>query len=120
MDYYLKTTSKEDFLEDLQTIGINIQMSGDYYQDSSIIIDWIGLIPITPDPTPPDPPIDPDYPQEPIYDTEINEFDNLYIPIPPIYRDGQHVNVRSIDILDITQFKNTFEVYPEPPYRMFS
>lgn len=97
MDYYLKTTSKEAFLEDLQRIGIEIEMEGTYYQDENIIIDWIGQIP------------------NPVEYNEEGE------PIGEItYKEGQHVNIRSINELDINKFQYTVSVYPEIPYRIFS
>ena len=92
MDYYLKTTSKEDFLQDLVKVGIEIEMEGNYYQDENIIIDWIGQIP----------------------DPIVNEDD------PIIYKEGQHVNIRSNQPIDVTLFENTLDVYPEVPYRIFS
>jgi hypothetical protein len=92
MDYYLKTTSKEAFLQDLKKAGIEIEMEGDYYQDKNIIIDWIGLIP-----------------------NEIqNEDEEL------TYKDGQHLNIRSKEEIDLSKFKNTEDVHPELPYRIFS
>jgi hypothetical protein len=45
MDYYLKTTSKQAFLQDLQNAGIEIELENNYYQDENLIIDWIGQIP---------------------------------------------------------------------------
>lgn len=97
MDLYLRTTSKQEFLQDLQNAGIEIELENNYYQDENIIIDWIGQIP------------------NPM------EFDENGEPIGEItYRDGQHVNIRSIKELDTTEFINTQSVYPEQPYRMFS
>jgi hypothetical protein len=92
MDYYLKTTSKEAFLQDLQRAGIEIEMEGNYFQNQNIIIDWIGLIP--------------------------NEIQNEDDPVT--YREGQHLNIRSREPIDISKFKNTQDVYPSPPYRIFS
>jgi hypothetical protein len=86
MDYYLKTTSKEAFLQDLSNAGFEIEMEGDYYQDKNIIIDWIGLIP--------------------------NEIEGD--------EEGLHVNIRSREPIDISKFENTQDVYPSPPYRIFS
>jgi hypothetical protein len=125
MDYYLKTTSKEAFIEDLQRININIQLTGNYYQDSSIIIDWIGLIPADYNSDLPEDFSPLDYLEESIYSEEtlISDFEDIPYPEPPtpiIYKDGQFVNIRSIEELDITQFQNTSEVYPDIPYRMFS
>lgn len=94
MDYYLRTISKQTFLEDLQKAGIEIEMEGNYYQDINIIIDWIGLIPLL---------IEID---EPIGETQ--------------YYEGQHVNIRSVEPIDISKFENTVDVHPQPPYRMFS
>jgi hypothetical protein len=97
MDYYLKTTSKEDFLKDLNQIGIDIQFDNNYYQDMDIIIEWIGLIP------------------NPI---QTDENGNLIGEVT--YRDGEHINIRSVNPIDISLFKNTVSVYPQIPYRMFS
>jgi hypothetical protein len=97
MDYYLRTTSKEAFLQDLEKAGIEIELEGNYYQDESIIIDWIGLIP------------------NPM---ETDEEGN---PIGEItYREGQHVNIRSTKEIDLSLFKNTVAVYPNRSYRTFS
>jgi hypothetical protein len=92
MDYYLKTTSKEAFLQDLQRAGIEIEMQGNYFQNQNIIIDWIGLIP--------------------------NEVENEDDPVT--YKEVQHVNIRSREPIDISKFENTQDVHPQPPYRMFS
>lgn len=97
MDYYLRTTNKEDFIQDLQRAGIEIEMEGNYFQDENIIIDWIGLIPNT---------------------VEVDEEGNIIGEIT--YKEGLHVNIRSVNIIDITLFENTLDVYPEIPYRMFS
>lgn len=97
MDYYLKTTSKQDFIHDLQTIGIEITLDNNYYQDENIIIDWIGKIP---------------------YPIETDQEGNIIGEV--VYREGKHVNIRSITELDTTQFVNTSDVYPETPYRVFS
>lgn len=37
-------------------------------------------------------------------------------PIMEVFSD----NIRSINLLDITQFVNTVDVYPNIPYRIFS
>jgi len=97
MDYYLRTTSKEAFLQDLQRAGIEIEMEGNYFQDENMIIDWIGQIP------------------NPI---EVDEEGNIIGEIT--YKEGLHVNIRSVNIIDVTLFENTQDVYPEQPYRMFS
>jgi len=97
MDYYLKTTSKQDFIQDLTTIGIEITLENNYYQDENIIIDWIGQIP------------------NPI---ELDENGELIGEVT--YKEGEHVNIRSIQEIDITQFQNTVDVYPNVPYRIFS
>lgn len=97
MDYYLKTTSKQDFIQDLTTIGFEISLENNYYQDENIIIDWIGLIP------------------NPI---QLDENGELIGEVT--YKEGEHVNIRSIQPLDITQFVNTVDVYPNMPYRIFS
>jgi hypothetical protein len=97
MDYYLKTTSKQDFIEDLKKIGIEILLVDNYYQYQNIIIDWIGLI------------------HNPI------EFDQNNEIIGEIaYKEGEHVNIRSVEVLDTQLFENTKVVYPEIPYRIFS
>jgi hypothetical protein len=97
MDYYLKTTSKEEFIEDLNRAGIEIEFTGDYYQDDTIIIDWIGLIP------------------NPI---ELDENNNIIGEIT--YKDGLHVNIRHVSTIDISAFIHTTNVYPQIPYRVFS
>jgi hypothetical protein len=91
MNYYLRTISKEAFLQDLRLSGININLEGKYYQDENIIIDWLGEIP---------------YPSE--TEEEIT------------YREGQHVNIRSVEDIDISKFENTVQVFPKKPYRTFS
>lgn len=97
MDYFLKTTSKEAFLSDLQLVGLDIELIGDYYQDDSIIIDWIGTIP--------------DY-------IPTNEFGE---PTgEAIVYDGDHLNIRSNQPIDTSQFQNTQSVHPQIPYRVFS
>lgn len=97
MDYYLRTTSKEAFLADLQRAGIEIEIEGNYYQDEKIIIDWIGLIPD---------------------EIEVAEEDNIAEEIT--YIDGQHVNIRSVEPIDISVFENTTDVHTNKPFRMFS
>lgn len=97
MDYYLKTTSKEEFIQDLNRVGIEIELTGDYYQDNIIIIDWIGLIP------------------NPV---QLDENGEIIGEIT--YRDGLHVNIRHISTIDVSMFINTTEVYPQVPYRVFS
>ena len=97
MDYFLKTTSKEAFIQDLQLSGIEIEMPDNYYQDGNIIIDWIGLIP-----------------------NPIQYDENGEIIGEITYRDGLHVNIRHVSTIDITKFINTTEVYPQIPYRIFS
>jgi hypothetical protein len=92
MDYYLKTTSKEAFLQDLANAGIEIEMEGNYFQNQNIIIDWIGLIP--------------------------NEIENENEELT--YKEGQHVNIRSIELIDISKFLNSIDVHPAIPYRIFS
>jgi hypothetical protein len=97
MDYYLRTTSKESFLQDLAKAGIEIELEENYYQDDQIIIDWIGLIP------------------NPV---ELDEEGN---PVGEItYREGQHVNIRSVEEIDVSLFENTVAVYPNRSYRTFS
>jgi hypothetical protein len=106
MDYYLRTKSKEEFIEDLKRIGINITLEKNYFQNKNIIVDWIGLIPN-----------DIQYENFEITD----EDDELVEPLYEItYKEGQHVNIRSIEEIDITKFENTKDVYPEIPYRIFS
>ena len=97
MDYYLRTTDKESFLQDLRRAGIDIEMEGNYFQNESIIIDWIGQIP------------------NPV---EIDEEGNQVGEVT--FKDGQHVNIRSKEPIDIELFQHTQSVYPEVPYRMFS
>ena len=97
MDYYLRTTDKESFLQDLQRAGIEIEMEENYFQDDKIIIDWIGQIP------------------NPV---ETDEEGNLIGEVT--YKEGLHVNIRSVEPIDVTLFENTQDVYPEIPYRMFS
>jgi len=97
MDYYLRTTSKEDFLQDLKEAGIHIQMEGDYYQDTEMCIDWIGLIPNS------------------------VEIDDQDAPLGEMtFKTGQHVNIRTVRSLDTSLFQRTTDVHPDPPYRMFS
>lgn len=97
MDYYLRTTSKESFLQDLNRSDIDIEMEGNYFQDENMIIDWIGQIP------------------NPI---ETDEEGNIIGEIT--YKEGLHVNIRSINELDLNKFQYTVSVYPEIPYRIFS
>jgi len=97
MDYYLKTTSKEDFIQDLTKVGIIIDSLDNYYQDNIIIIDWIGLIP------------------NPI---QVDENGDVIGEIT--YKDGLHVNIRHTFTIDVNSFDYTTEVYPQLPYRMFS
>lgn len=94
MDYYLRTTSKEDFLKDLILVEIEIDCFEHYFQNQSIIIDWIGQIPI------------------------IDENAELIDEI--IYNEGQYVNIRSIEAIDVSKFINTEDVHPNKPYRIFS
>ena len=97
MDYYLRTTSKESFLQYLASLGLEIDLENNYYQDENIIIDWIGQIP------------------NPI---ETDEDGNLIGEIT--YKEGLHVNIRSVEHIDVSLFQNTTDVYPEIPYRVFS
>jgi hypothetical protein len=97
MDYYFITTSKEDFINDMNKIGLYINVEENYFQDEKIIVDWVGKIV-----------------KENIYDEDKVEIIDI------IYFDGLHVNVRSVDILDIELFVNTFAVSPNYPRRMFS
>lgn len=97
MDYYLKTTSKEDFIQDLLSIGIEITDFENYFQNELLIIDWIGQIP------------------NPI------EYDENGEPIGEItFKEGQHVNIRSIGKIDLSNFFHSESVFPNAPYRMFS
>ena len=97
MDYYLKTTSKEDFIQDLLSIGIEIVDFENYFQNEVLIIDWIGEIP------------------NPIEYNESGE------PIGEItYKDGYHVNIRSVGEIDLSDFTHSESVLPNSPYRMFS
>jgi hypothetical protein len=106
MDYYLRTKSKEEFIEDLKRVGINITLEKNYFQNKNIIVDWIGLIP------------------NEIQDENFGVFDEngemLENSYEITYKEGQHVNIRSIEEIDITKFENTEDVYPVPPYRKFS
>lgn len=97
MDYYLRTTDKESFLQDLQRAGIEIEEFDNYYQDENIIIDWIGLMPNT---------------------IETDEEGNIIGEIT--YKAGQHVNIRSVQPIDVSLFQDNQDVYPQIPYRMFS
>jgi hypothetical protein len=98
MDLYLKTTSKEAFLQDLKRAGIEIEdFEGNYFQNDVLIIDWVGQIP---------------------YPFETDEEGNIIGEIK--YRDGQHVNIRSKEPIDISKFENTVQVFPKKPYRTFS
>ena len=97
MDYYLKTSNKTDFLQDLSLIGIAADLQGGYYQDQSIIIDWIGQIP-----------------------NPVEVDDNGEIIGEITYKEGLHVNIRSSHELDIDLFQHTVSIYPETPYRIFS
>lgn len=97
MDYYLKTTSKEYFIHDLSLLDIGIELEDDYFQDKTIIIDWIGLIP------------------NPV---EIDEEGDTIGEIT--FKEGFHVNVRSVDPIAIEIFNHTHLIYPSTPYRVFS
>lgn len=97
MDYYLKTTNKTAFLQDLSLIGIDADLQDGYYQDQSIIIDWIGQIP------------------NPV---EVDANGDIIGEVT--YKDGLHVNIRSTNELDINLFQHTVSIYPETPYRIFS
>jgi hypothetical protein len=97
MDYYLKTTSKEDFIQDLLSIGIEITDFENYFQNEVIIVDWIGQIP------------------NPI---EYNESGESIGKIT--FKDGYHVNMRSINEIDLSNFNHSQSVFPNAPYRMFS
>jgi hypothetical protein len=97
MDYYLKTTSKEAFIEDLKNANIEIGELDNYYQDDKIIIDWIGQIP------------------NPV---EVDEEGNVIGEVT--YIEGQHVNIRTIEPIDISLFENTVNVHPNKPFRVFS
>jgi hypothetical protein len=97
MDYYLKTISKEDFIQDLLSIEIEIVELENYFQNEVIIIDWIGQIP------------------NPIEYTESGE------PIGEItFKEGYHVNIRSVDEIDLSEFSHSESIFPNAPYRMFS
>jgi hypothetical protein len=97
MDYYLKTTSKEDFIQDLLSIRIEITDFENYFQNESLIIDWIGLIP------------------NPIEYTESGE------PVGEItFRVGEHVNIRSVEEIDLSDLIHCESVLPNTPYRIFS
>ena len=97
MDYYLKTTSKEDFIQDLLSIGIEIVDFENYFQNEVILIDWIGQIP------------------NPIEYTESGE------PIGEItFKEGYHVNIRSVEEIDLSEFTHSESIFPNAPYRMFS
>jgi hypothetical protein len=97
MNYYLKTTSKEDFIQDLLSIGIEIVELENYFQNEVIIIDWIGQIP------------------NPIEYTQSGE------PIGEItFKEGYHVNIRSVDEIDLSDFSHSESIFPNAPYRMFS
>ena len=97
MDYYLRTTSKESFLQDLQRAGLEIDMEGNYFQNEALIIDWIGLMP------------------NPI---ETDEEGNLIGEVT--YKEGLHVNIRSVQPIDVSLFQYTQDVYPQIPFRVFS
>ena len=97
MDYYLRTTDKESFLQDLRRAGIEIEMEENYFQNEKMIIDWRGQIP------------------NPV---EVDEEGNIIGEVT--FKDGQHVNIRSKEPIDIELFQHTQSVYPEVPYRMFS
>jgi hypothetical protein len=97
MDYYLKTTSKEDFIQDLLSIGIQIVELENYFQNEVIIIDWIGQIPN---------PIE--------YDENGEQIGEL------TFRVGEHVNIRSVDEIDLSEFSHSESIFPNAPYRMFS
>jgi len=97
MDYYLKTTSKEDFIQDISSIEIEILDFKNYFQNETIIIDWIGQIP------------------NPIEYTESGE------PVSEItFIVGQQVNIRSVDEIDLSDFSHSESIFPNEPYRMFS
>lgn len=97
MKYYFKTRTKTDFIQDLERAGIHVNMETNYYQDSNIVVDWIGLIP------------------------EKMEYDENGNPIGQItYKAGQFVNVQSTSAIDLGAFMHTTEVFPDPPYRTFS
>jgi hypothetical protein len=97
MDYYLRTTSKGAFIQDLANAGYEVEMEENYFQDENLIIDWIGQIP------------------NPI---ETDEEGNLIGEIT--YKSGLHVNIRSVESIDVSLFQHTQDVYPEVPYRVFS
>jgi hypothetical protein len=97
MDYYLKKTSKEDFIQELLSIGIEIVELENYFQNETIIIDWIGQIPNS------------------IEYTENGE------PIGEItFKEGYHVNIRSVDKIDLSDLIHCESVFPNTPYRIFS
>jgi hypothetical protein len=97
MDYYLKTTTKEDFLQDIQKIIPQLEELDTYYQDHDLILDWIGTI---------------------YYPFETNEMGEIIGEIIP--REGQYLNIRSREPIDISVFTHTDMVYPEIPQRVFS
>ena len=97
MDYFLKTVSKELFIQDLSIVGYQIVLTYDYYQDENIIVDWIGIIP-----------------NPPVFDDDGNVIGET------TYKDGLCVNIRSVLEIDINLFLNTVSVYPDIPYRVFS
>lgn len=97
MDYYLRTTSKQAFLQDLASLGLEIDLENNYYQDENIIIDWIGKIP---------------------NEIETDEDGNLIGEIT--YKSGYHVNIRCSGNFDCSLLTSTESVYPDLPYRMFS
>lgn len=107
MDYYLRTSLKQAFIEDLQRVGIQVELQDNYYQDQTIIIDWIGLVPL---------PVELD-------ESDLQLFRDEDYPVEPTgaqYYEGQHVNIRSVNLIDITLFANTVDVHPVTPFRMFS
>jgi hypothetical protein len=97
MDYYLKTTSKEDFIQDLLSIGIEIVNFENYFQNELLIIDWIGQIP------------------NPI---EYDESGEIIGELT--FKTGQHVNIRSVDEIDLSEFSHSESVFPNSAYGMFS
>lgn len=97
MDYYLKTTSKEDFIQDLLSIGIEIVDFENYFQNELLIIDWIGQI------------------------TNLIEYDeNGEIIGELTFKEGYHVNIRSVEEIDLINLIHCESVLPNTPYRMFS